>query len=95
MLTGNHTEIRDQLRGKDLSFTEIAKLVGERWQELQAHEKEPCEREAQTLKDKYYSELRKYKKTPQYKEYQEYLIDFKAKHSESNHQGRSRLCIGY
>ncbi|THY92597.1 hypothetical protein D6C92_05752 [Aureobasidium pullulans] len=79
-------QIRDQLRGKDLSFTEIAKLVGERWQELQAHEKEPCEREAQTLKDKYYSELRKYKKTPQYKEYQEYLIDFKAKHSESNHQ---------
>lgn len=95
MLTANHTEIRDQLRGKDLSFTEIAKLVGERWQELQAHEKEPCEREAQTLKDKYYSELRKYKKTPQYKEYQEYLIDFKAKHSESNHQGRSRLCIWY
>ncbi|THZ25804.1 hypothetical protein D6C91_02842 [Aureobasidium pullulans] len=83
-------QIRDQLRGKDLSFTEIAKLVGERWQELQAHEKEPCEREAQTLKDKYYSELRKYKKTPQYKEYQEYLIDFKAKHSESNHQATTQ-----
>ncbi|KAG9875662.1 HMG-box, partial [Aureobasidium melanogenum] len=27
-------QIRDQLKGKDLSFTEIAKLVGERWQEL-------------------------------------------------------------
>ncbi|KAH0268820.1 HMG-box, partial [Aureobasidium melanogenum] len=74
-------QIRDQLKGKDLSFTEIAKLVGERWQELGPNEKEPCEREAQALKDKYYSELRQYKKTPQYKQYQDYLIEFKAKHS--------------
>ncbi|KAG9518112.1 HMG-box, partial [Aureobasidium melanogenum] len=80
-------QIRDQLKGKELSFTEIAKLVGERWQELGPSEKEPCEREAQALKDKYYSELRQYKKTPQYKQYQDYLIDFKAKHSgETNSQ---------
>ncbi|KAI5195531.1 hypothetical protein E4T42_07206 [Aureobasidium subglaciale] len=83
-------QVRDELKGKDLSFTEIAKLVGERWQELQAHEKEPCEREAQALKDTYYSELRTYKKTPQYKAYQEYLIDFRAKHSESNAQGDAK-----
>ncbi|KAI5272075.1 hypothetical protein E4T47_04678 [Aureobasidium subglaciale] len=83
-------EVRDELKGKDLSFTEIAKLVGERWQELQAHEKEPCEREAQALKDTYYSELRTYKKTPQYKAYQEYLIEFRAKHSESNAQGDAK-----
>lgn len=81
VLTSRHAEIRDQLKGKDLSFTEIAKLVGERWQELGPNEKEPCEREAQALKDKYYSELRQYKKTPQYKQYQDYLIEFKAKHS--------------
>ncbi|KAG9656471.1 hypothetical protein KCV03_g9981, partial [Aureobasidium melanogenum] len=73
-------KIRDQLRGQELSFTEIAKLVGERWQELQAHEKEPCEREAQALKDTYYSELRKYKKTSQYRQYQDYLVEFKTKH---------------
>ncbi|KAI4721853.1 hypothetical protein E4T48_01866 [Aureobasidium sp. EXF-10727] len=84
-------QIRDQLKGRDLSFSEIAKLVGERWQELQAHEKEPCEREAQSLKDKYYSELRQYKKTPQYKQYQDYLIDFKAKHSaEGSTQGQGQ-----
>ncbi|CAD0083737.1 unnamed protein product, partial [Aureobasidium vineae] len=85
------TTIRDQLKGRELSFTEIAKLVGERWQELQAHEKEPCEREAQTLKDKYYSELKKYKKTPQYKQYQDYLVEFKAKHSgEGSTQGQGQ-----
>lgn len=60
--------------------------MGERWQELQAHEKEPCEREAQALKDTYYSELRKYKKTPQYQQYQDYLIEFKAKHSGDANQ---------
>ncbi|KAI4845647.1 hypothetical protein E4T44_04405 [Aureobasidium sp. EXF-8845] len=81
LLIPMHTEIRDQLRGQELSFTEIAKLVGERWQELQAHEKEPCEREAQVLKDTYHSELREYKKTPQYQQYQDYLVEFKAKHS--------------
>jgi hypothetical protein len=85
-LTPKHTEIRDQLKGQELSFTEIAKLVGERWQELQAHEKEPCEREAQALKDTYYSELRKYKKTPQYQQYQDYLVEFKAKHSGDANQ---------
>ncbi|KAI4757875.1 hypothetical protein E4T52_10027 [Aureobasidium sp. EXF-3400] len=74
-------QIRDQLKGQELSFTEIAKLVGERWQELQQHEKEPCEREAQALKDTYYSQLRQYKRTPQYRQYQEYLAEFKAKHS--------------
>ncbi|KAI4848036.1 hypothetical protein E4T44_04170 [Aureobasidium sp. EXF-8845] len=83
-------QIRDQLKGQELSFTEIAKLVGERWQELQAHEKEPCEREAQALKDTYYLELRKYKKTPQYQQYQDYLIEFKAIHSgDANQQQQS------
>ena len=63
--------------------------MGERWQELDAQEKEPCEREAQALKDKYYTELREYKKTPQYQSYQEYLADFKAKHSDqAQNQGQ-------
>ncbi|KAI4848094.1 hypothetical protein E4T44_04135 [Aureobasidium sp. EXF-8845] len=82
MSSSRSVEIRDQLKGRELSFTDIAKLVGERWQELQAHEKEPCEREAQALKDTYYAERRKYEKTPQYKQYQDYLVEFKAKHSE-------------
>lgn len=81
--------MRDKLKGQDLSFTEIAKAVGERWQELDVHEREPCEREAQVLKDRYHAELGEYKKTPQYAQYQGYLTDFKAKHSDQrNPQGR-------
>ena len=71
---------RDSLKGQDLSFTEIAKLVGERWQLLTPEEREPFEREATTAKEKYYAQLAEYKKTPQYKEYQEYLADFRAKY---------------
>lgn len=81
-----HPEMRDKLKGQELSFTEIAKIVGERWQESTTREKEPCERQAQAMKEKYYANLAEYKKTPHFAQYQEYLAEFKAKH---NPQGQS------
>ena len=79
--------MRETLKAQELSFTEIAKLVGERWQELRTSEKEPCERQAQEMKERFYSELAEYKKTPQWGDYQQYLADFKAKHSQQSTQG--------
>ena len=73
--------MRESLRGQDLSFTEIAKVVGEKWQVLPAEERESCERQANGAKEKYYAELAEYKKTPQFEAYQKYLEDFKAKHA--------------
>ncbi|KAL2166203.1 hypothetical protein VTG60DRAFT_3141 [Thermothelomyces hinnuleus] len=72
--------MREELKGRNLSFTEIAKLVGENWQNLTAAEKEPFEARAQAIKDKYLADLAEYKKTPQYSQYQAYLREFKAKH---------------
>lgn len=72
------------MKGRELSFTEIAKIVGERWQVLSQNEKEVFERQATTAKEKYYAELNEYKKTPQYAQYQEYLVNFKAKHAAAN-----------
>jgi len=69
------------LKGQDLSFTEIAKVVGERWQVLAPDAREACEQQASAAKEKYYSELAEYKKTPQYEAYQKYLEEFKAKHA--------------
>ena len=86
-LTHVGSEMRDRLKGQDLSFTEIAKIVGERWQDLSTGQKEPCERRAQSLKEKYYADLAEYKKTPQYTQYQGYLADFKAKHNQQPVQG--------
>ncbi|KAK4454610.1 hypothetical protein QBC34DRAFT_136823 [Podospora aff. communis PSN243] len=74
-------KMRDELKGRNLTFTEIAKLVGENWQNLSQAEKEPFESQAQAIKDKYHSDLAEYKKTPQYKQYAAYLQEFKAKHA--------------
>ncbi|PSN65557.1 hypothetical protein BS50DRAFT_589950 [Corynespora cassiicola Philippines] len=74
-------QVRETLKGQELSFTEIAKVVGERWQILPADEREACERQANAAKEKYYAELAEYKKTPQFEAYQKYLEEFKAKHA--------------
>ncbi|KAF2684839.1 hypothetical protein K458DRAFT_301407 [Lentithecium fluviatile CBS 122367] len=85
-------QVRETLKGQDLSFTEIAKVVGERWQVLPAEAREACERQANAAKEKYYAELAEYKKTVQYDAYQKYLEEFKAKHAAPTKDGkRSKL----
>lgn len=64
-----------------MTFTDIAKRVGESWQVLLAEEKEPYESQASAAKEKYHAEMAKYKKTDAYKEYTQYLADFKAKNA--------------
>ena len=71
--------MREDLKGQNLSFTEIAKLVGERWQVLSPVDREPYEARATSAKARYNSELVEYKKTDHYREYAQYLADFKAK----------------
>ncbi|SZF02921.1 unnamed protein product [Blumeria hordei] len=70
---------REQLKGKNLSFTEIAKLVGEKWQNLSPCEKELYEKQAFTAKERFNNELAEYKKTNRYREYARYLAEFKAR----------------
>lgn len=74
-------KMREELKGRNLSFTEIAKLVGENWQNLVPQEKEPYEQQAFTAKERYNNELVEYKKTDIYREYSVYLADFKARQS--------------
>ncbi|KAI9700567.1 MAG: hypothetical protein M1820_006721 [Bogoriella megaspora] len=85
-------QTRDSLKGQELSFTEIAKLVGERWQQLSPEEREPFEREATSAKETYYARLAEYKKTPEYKHYQDYVAEFRARHPAQAAEGkRSKL----
>jgi hypothetical protein len=74
-------EMREDLKGRNLSFTEIAKLVGENWQNLSPSEKETFERQAFTAKERYNNELVEYKKTDSFRGYSQYLIEFKARQS--------------
>jgi len=46
---------------------------------LPAAEKELYESEAQTAKERYNAELKQYKTTAPYREYMQYLVNFKAK----------------
>ena len=73
-------KVREEVKGDSLSFTAIAKLVGDRWQKLDANGKEPYEAQAASAKERYHLELSAYKKTDLYKEYTRYLADFRAKH---------------
>ncbi|KAL2054701.1 hypothetical protein ABVK25_005005 [Lepraria finkii] len=84
-------KIREELKPQNLSFTAIAKRVGERWQELSAGEKEPYESEASTAKEKYHTEMAEYKTTRSYREYQQYLGEFKAKNSFTSDGKRPKL----
>ncbi|KAG8623200.1 hypothetical protein KVT40_008176 [Elsinoe batatas] len=79
--------VRERLKGQDLSFTEIAKIVGVQWQDPEPEERAACERQAQAMKETYYAQLTEYKETPDYHVYLTYLAEFKAKHGEQNTRG--------
>lgn len=83
-------KMRDDLKGRNLTFTEIAKLVGEHWQNLTPGEKEPYETSALKAKEKYNHDLAEYKKTTEYRKYNLYLQDFKARQASAN-QGAWRF----
>ncbi|KAI3323520.1 hypothetical protein HD806DRAFT_522676 [Xylariaceae sp. AK1471] len=70
-------KMREDLKGQNLTFTEIAKLVGENWQNLGRAEKEPFERQANEAKEKYNHDLAEYKKTAEYGKYNDYLHEFR------------------
>lgn len=81
-ITYPFAEMREDLKGHNLTFTEIAKLVGENWQSLPPAERETYEKQASAAKESYHRELAEYKKTPEYRKYAQYLQDFKEKHSK-------------
>jgi HMG (high mobility group) box len=83
--------MRVDLKGRHLSFTEIAKLVGENWQSLPPNEKEPYETQAFNMKEKYNAELAEYKKTEIYRKYMEYLNEFKNRQAGVQHGMHSEL----
>jgi hypothetical protein len=79
--------MREQLKAQELTFTEMAKVVGERWQLLSADNREIYEKQANTAKERYNVELAEYKKTDSFSQYQDYLADFKAKNAQQD-QGK-------
>jgi hypothetical protein len=83
--------MREDLKDKSLSFTELTKIVGRKWQCLTPSEKEPCEQQSSAEKETSTIELAEYITTGSYKAYSEYLLDFKAKqlHTQESNQQRT------
>lgn len=84
--------MREDIRHHNLTFTEIAKLVGENWQTLPPAEKEVFESQANIAKEKYHRDLAEYKKTPEYRQYAQYLQEFKERQAKAERSGLSPTC---
>jgi HMG (high mobility group) box len=84
-------KVREEVKDQNLSFPQIAKLVGDRWQKLDLSGKESYEAQANAAKERYNIQLSTYKTTDLYKEYMQYLADFKAKHGRAAEQKRPKL----
>ena len=69
--------VREEQRDANLNFTQLARLVGDRWKVISASEKEAIEAEAAEAKRQYTMAVERYKKSPEFKQYQGYLAEFK------------------
>lgn len=64
--------------------------MGERWKVLDSDHKEEFEFAASLAKSKYNAELSEYKKTDSYKDYLQYLSEFRARTTKEG-SGKKRL----
>lgn len=87
MLFSNHT--REQLKEQNISFADISKLVGEKWQQLTRDEKEEWKTKSAVPWEKYKAELADYQQTIDFRDYQRYLAEFKASQAAKKPQRRS------
>ncbi|KAJ9638356.1 hypothetical protein H2199_007043 [Coniosporium tulheliwenetii] len=74
-----------------LSFVEIAKLAGEAWRALSAEGRQHWENQSATAMDVYRMQLDEYQATPSYRQYQNYILDFKRWHSSKGGRARRPL----
>ncbi|KAH7111283.1 hypothetical protein B0J11DRAFT_193886 [Dendryphion nanum] len=73
--------VRDILEGQEISFTDIAKVIGARWQGLPVYAREVYQCQANVAKEQYSVDLAEYKKSSKYHAYKEYLKGFKKNHN--------------
>lgn len=68
--------VREDLKSQRLSFTNISKEVGERWQRLTPEEKHGWRRQSATPREQYKSDLVKYHQSDHHRDYLQYLSEF-------------------
>ncbi|CAI2165636.1 9519_t:CDS:2, partial [Funneliformis geosporum] len=73
-------KVREEYTGQNISFPDMAKIVGDRWKTVSPEIKEAIENEAAKAKEEYQAAMAVYKTTDSWKKYQEYLKEFKEKY---------------
>lgn len=62
-------QVRTELKDYNMSFTDLAKIVGDRWKSITPDEKEQYDRTALKAKEEYLEALAKYEQTDDHKVY--------------------------
>ncbi|KAI8985435.1 hypothetical protein BDB01DRAFT_788241 [Pilobolus umbonatus] len=73
-------DIRSELKKENKSFTDLAKIIGDRWKNISVEEKERYEGIASKAREDFIRKTSEYQKTDLYKRYQKYIKDFKSEH---------------
>lgn len=71
-------DVRAELKQQNKSFTDLAKIIGDRWKSISPDEKEFYETNALKAREEYLKQIEEYQKTDNYNKYQQYLSEFKA-----------------
>ncbi|KAI9875419.1 MAG: hypothetical protein M1830_008513, partial [Pleopsidium flavum] len=82
-------KVREDVQEQNLSFVELARLAGERWQALTPPSKQPGTSNALAVKKSYNAEISKYRKTDDYTSYLTYLAEFKSRHPKQEAEENS------
>ncbi len=83
----NHLRTDPAIASK--SFVEIAREVGQQWQNLDASEKEKWVSEAEAAMGEYEKQMELYRQTEDFQKYQQYLETFKQTPTRSSRQFRA------
>lgn len=70
--------VREDLKSQSLSFTNISKEVGERWQRLTPEEKLGWKSRGAIPRDQYKIDLAKYQQSENHRHYLQYLAEFRS-----------------
>ena len=78
-----------------MPFTEISKLVGDKWQALPPAEKDKWKQKAAIPWEKYKQDMAAYQKTEDFRKYEQYVANFKAAQAAKKMESEQRVSSGY
>ena len=83
--------IREGIKGQSMPFSEISKLVGDRWQALPPGKREEWKAAAMIPWEKYKEDMAAYQKTEDFEKYEQYVAKFKAAQEAKESGGIQRV----